>query len=474
MTSGTLWTGIVCPQHALQALTRVLPDVDPAHPLVVYEPLRGRDRVIEASRAARELGVRPGQPLADALVIAPMLEALARNRQAERQLFETVALAAFDFSHQVAITGDGVILETGRSRRLHNGLERLLEALRARLGALGIAVRLGHAPVPAAACLLARHGKSATDLDALRARLRRWPLDKLMLADAELEKLAGLGLERLDEVLDLPRFEFRRRLGDGLARHLDRLLGIEATPLAYWAPPERFRLKLELPVPSGRIEALLFALNRMLAELETWLRVRDRALTGLEVELRPENGHAPIRLHAALSQPGFRRDRLLEILRLKLEPVRLTEAIETLVLGAESTAEHRPPQADLWTGANTADAWPALLDRLAARIGIDNLRGITPCPDHRPEKAWRWTEPGVTVTPTACPPRPAWLLPEPRPCRVERLRLLDGPERIESGWWDGDDCRRDYWTAHDRHGNRLWVFREYKPRRGWFVHGLFG
>jgi len=474
MSPGTLWTGIVCPQHALQALTRLLPDADPGRPLAVHETVRGRDRVIEANRAARGLGVHPGQPLADALVIAPALETLVRDRKAERRLFESVALAAFDFSHQVAITGDGVVLETGRSRRLHGGLEKLLEALQAALDALGIVARLGHAPVPAAACLLARHGRSASDLETLRAQLRHWPLDKLMLADAELEKLAGLGLKRLAEVLALPRFDFRRRLGERLARHLDRLLGLEATPLVYWKPSERFRLRLELPVPGDRIGALLFALNRMLAELETWLRVRDRALTGLEVELRPENGRTPIRLNAALSQPGFNRERLLEILRLKLEPVRLNEAIETLVLGAASTAEHRPPQADLWTGANGGDAWPALLDRLAARIGAENLSGIAPCPDHRPEKAWRWTEPGTTTAATACPPRPAWLLPEPRPCEIDRLRLIDGPERIESGWWDGHDCRRDYWTAHDRHGNRLWVFREYKPRSGWFVHGLFG
>ncbi|HKL52606.1 MAG TPA: hypothetical protein VJ902_01495, partial [Wenzhouxiangellaceae bacterium] len=102
------------------------------------------------------------------------------------------------------------------------------------------------------------------------------------------------------------------------------------------------------------------------------------------------------------------------------------------------------------------------------------LCGIAPCPDHRPEKAWKWTAPGTTDTSADTPPRPNWLLPEPRPCRADELRLIDGPERIEAGWWDGQDCRRDYWTAHDRHGNRLWVFREYKPREGWFVHGLFG
>ena len=28
-----------------------------------------------------------------------------------------------------------------------------------------------------------------------------------------------------------------------------------------------------------------------------------------------------------------------------------------------------------------------------------------------------------------------------------RLELLAGPERIESGWWDGADVQRDYYVA---------------------------
>ena len=105
-----------------------------------------------------------------------------------------------------------------------------------------------------------------------------------------------------------------------------------------------------------------------------------------------------------------------------------------------------------------------IADRLRARLGEGGLAGLAPQPDHRPEKSWRWVEPG---TPTGCTderPRPTWLLPEPRPCRRDNLRLEDGPERIEAGWWDEQDCRRDYFVARDRHGRRLWVFHEHQPR----------
>ena len=41
-----------------------------------------------------------------------------------------------------------------------------------------------------------------------------------------------------------------------------------------------------------------------------------------------------------------------------------------------------------------------------------------------------------------------------------RLEFEEGPERIESGWWDGHDVRRDYYVARTAGGVRLWVFRE--------------
>ena len=54
------------------------------------------------------------------------------------------------------------------------------------------------------------------------------------------------------------------------------------------------------------------------------------------------------------------------------------------------------------------------------------------------------------------------------------LELASGPERIESGWWDGRDVRRDYYCAHAYSGVRLWVYRERSRYGGWWLHGVFG
>ena len=79
--------------------------------------------------------------------------------------------------------------------------------------------------------------------------------------------------------------------------------------------------------------------------------------------------------------------------------------------------------------------------------------------------------------------RPLWMLPEPASLRADdgmphyrgRLTLLEGPERLETGWWDADGVARDYYLAVNPQGMRLWVFRNRRREAaGWYLHGIFG
>ncbi|NMR83937.1 DNA polymerase Y family protein, partial [Vibrio parahaemolyticus] len=51
------------------------------------------------------------------------------------------------------------------------------------------------------------------------------------------------------------------------------------------------------------------------------------------------------------------------------------------------------------------------------------------------------------------------------------VSLVHGPERIVSGWWDGDEIMRDYYIAHTKQGRWLWIFRD--QHKHWFLHGYF-
>jgi len=130
---------------------------------------------------------------------------------------------------------------------------------------------------------------------------------------------------------------------------------------------------------------------------------------------------------------------------------------------------------------------------LRARLGEDAVYGVASIPEHRPEAAWRRVH-ELSLTSVRRMgemtdrgsgddmPRPVWLLDTPLAISLSNMQeghrsglvLEQGPERIESGWWDGRGVARDYYIARQRqpHGARLWVFQERLSKR-WYLHGVF-
>jgi protein ImuB len=70
-------------------------------------------------------------------------------------------------------------------------------------------------------------------------------------------------------------------------------------------------------------------------------------------------------------------------------------------------------------------------------------------------------------------PRPTWLLETPQPLRGPAPTILAGPERIETGWWDGGDMRRDYYVVRTSQGQCAWVFCAPGEQGAWMLHGWF-
>jgi protein ImuB len=330
---------------------------------------------------------------------------------------------------------------------------------------------------------------------------RRFGTDTL----ATLDRLTGRAPDPRDRFRARERFRRRRELNFELESH-DGLLGA-LTPL------------LE------ELGTFLQARQCGVMKLECVLRHRHAEPTRCVLGLA-----APLADVRRLTELLGERLRALTL----PEPVRACElrssSLVSRVLASNSVwqpGEH---------GGGTGAEAPELIERLRARLGVEAVYGLQVLPGHRPENAWaRSGIPGPSArhgrgassrperprsgpdwragptlqgryddkavqepvvvrakTPSArsapvCSPwpafsRPIWLLPVPKrlserdglPRRRGSLRLISEPERIETGWWDGGDIARDYYTALDLHGVRLWVFRERAAPHGWFLHGVFG
>jgi protein ImuB len=136
------------------------------------------------------------------------------------------------------------------------------------------------------------------------------------------------------------------------------------------------------------------------------------------------------------------------------------------------------------------DMAPQLVERLRARLGRQAVYAIAPIAEHRPEYASQRVHELQLASlgsargrssdvPVGDMPRPVWLLPAPVLLATDAEQLVrqglmlgQGPERIESGWWDGQDVARDYYRARDPKGANWWVFRE-RHTRSWYLHGVF-
>lgn len=476
-----LWLALHLPRLPLEVFERVTPLPGPA----VVATGDGRTVVLPNAAAARH-GITPGQKLSAALALVPGLEARTRNPPAEQQALESLALWAEQFTPTLHLQPpDGLLLEIGGCLRLFGGLEALAVRARDGLAELGFDATLASAPTSAGALLLARNGLDSlvTDLPALRSRLRMLPVEGLDAEAAVLDNLARLGARTVDDVLRLPREGLARRFGTALLDGLDRALGHRPDPRAPFVPPARFESRLALPAPVPAVEPLLFGLRRLALELCGFLAGRQQGATRLQLWLEHED-HPPTGVRLELSMPCRDAAHLMTLAREHLSRLSLPGPVEAFGLVLEECAQLAPRNLSfLAEPGSGAESRAALVERLRARLGREAVHGLALVPEHRPELAHRTAEPGTPASSPRLAPRPLWLLAAPRPLATGPqgpqldgpLELLDGPERIESGWWDDGDVRRDYFIARSRARARLWIYREIAPGAAerWYLQGLF-
>ncbi len=441
-----------------------------------------------ANEAALAKGVRPGMALAAAYALAHTLRVKQRDPLSEAEALRALAAWAGQFTPNVTIEdGAGLLLEVSGSLKLFGGIAPILRALRAGMSELGFTAAIAAAVTARAAWWLARSGKEtlAQHLDELPAKLAALPIDVLAWPGEALTTLQALGVNTLGEAMALPRDGFARRFGQRLLDQLDQARGRLADPRSYFVPPEQFRSRLELPAAVEQASALLFATRRLLVELGGYLRARTCGVQ--QFRLRLEHDDAPFtELVFNLVAPGHDEAHLALLARERFDQLVLRAPVYQITLEADTLVALAGASLTLFHDHYSTDTdWNKLVERLRARLGHAAVHGLTIVAEHRPEYAVRRTElteprkaPQRAVTSPV--DRPLWLLTTPRPLvEVDAkpylrgpLALVAGPERIESGWWDGHDVRRDYFIAQDIDRSLLWVYRD-PAAAGWFLHGLF-
>jgi protein ImuB len=443
-------------------------------PLAVIEKQGNRSHVIVCNEAADAGGVRTGMPGSAAQALVTNLIVRNRDRVVEQESLEGLASWAGSYTPAVSLQPpDGLLIEIGSCLRLHRGFKNLIAQMRNGLNEMGYSASLACAPTPHAAWLLALAGEEVAIRDPAKLETVLGKLSVRLFDQSQdtLTSLEMLGAHTLGDCLRFPRAGMARRFGQSLLDEVDRALGRLPEAREFFVPPPSFARRLELPSLVHESEALLFASRRLLLELEGYLNLRQAGVQQFELICRHEDVPDTV-LSVGFAQPTRALERMLLLLRETLGRTRLCAPVHTVVLHASRIQEIELANLDMFQdNAETGDG-NLLLERLRIRLGKDAVFSIAPTADRRPELAWRPCETGEESKSPCKLQRPLWLLPKPMPCHKERLELQSGPERIESGWWDGMDVTRDYYVAQGRNGSRLWVYRD-RRSGAWFVHGLF-
>jgi protein ImuB len=422
-------------------------------------------------------------------VVFPELDATRPQLSLQR-----LCLHAQQFTSLVSIEmPNALLLEIKGSVKLFGSLARLHAGIDAAWRRLGLKAQSAAAPSTLAALWLARAGKQVLleDPALLAGQLAALPLACTSWDAERLRTLSSMGVRSVGELLRLPRAGVARRFAPGTVLDLDIALARQAAPRRGFVPRERFRARRDLEMEVENAAYLEIAVAPLIEQCARFLRERQAGIQNLELRLRHRVGAATrVRLGLASSTGELRR--LTDVVMQKLSRLDLAAPVREVALLSGSLQPLVATPLDAFNrvgGAGGRDTAPQLVERLRARLGEETVYGVCSIAEHRPEAAWRRVHAlrlsaalrgnEKTDRPAAehAMPRPVWLLAEPvQLCGP--LLFEQGPERIESGWWDGKGIARDYYIAHqaqDPHqtrGARLWVFQE-RQSKCWYVHGVF-
>lgn len=519
--------------------------------IVLYEANRGL-RVVDCSRIAAEYGARKGIPLAEACALVGTTQ---KNRQQpsseldrlhtipydpviDRSALEELACQCERFTPIVGLEqtcpAECLLLDITGCERAFRGEHMLAREIETACCQWGYRVRIGLGETVGAAWALARYshylrpgpnsgaepggpiaflspdccqiaaGQTAAALGSL-------PVSCLRLEPATVGVLKQLGVETVSQLTSLPREGLTSRFGPGLLLRLQQALGEKSEVVHPYRGMPTLQAQWEFDAPIGRMQIV------------------EQVLLQLLEHLIPQfpAGYGSQRLEIQLGGDGQEKEFVLEaytpsaccihwrdLLRLRLETVRLAAPVAKVVLQATALAPLESRQMELFTGAarERPEESADLLDRLSSRLGRQAVLRPRWVADVQPEYACRYTpvlregqekasrrkgkKPGLPLAdptqatqemaayrPLRLSAKPIALpvvsvVPEGPPLkfcwqdREYQIAHAWGPERIETGWWRGQRIARDYYRVETQTGHRFWLFRRLRDGQ-WFLHGWF-
>lgn len=465
-------------------------------PVAILDAERSSATVMQVNRIARQKRIKPGMRYSEALSLDGRLKgvAVADSEVSRHHSDILTVLERFSPGIEPAIHRPGVFwLDIG-------GLDQLFGSFQAWSGQVNeelssffyTAVVVGfsrfHTYVVARALgvgTLVFEGPDEETEHAMQVAIAN-----LDLSPKTVSRLSKLDIDTLGAFIELPADGIRQRFGASA----DKLYRMAKGELSLPFQPRRvqrcFERRVELDDPIFDASRVLFLLKRELSDLLSEVSRYHRGIQALLLQLEFQDSDA----HTHVIKPSrssLDEDRLLELIRLKLENLVVPSGVVAVSLRAEDT-ERSHEQSYLFEGARRHDLEDArhALARVRAEFGNSCVTALNLRNEHAPEMRFEFCEGQslVLATPLERKRRTMVRRIRFRPQPLHRFRDaplkgwsvlgLDagpiveshGPFNLSGCWWSEDAFDRDYHIARTRRGDLVWLFFD-RQREQWFLHG---
>lgn len=483
-----MWFCLHFPQLPIEVFDR---EKDNTRPVVILE----RQKVAFMNPAASGMGICEGNNMNTAYTISEQVVSFERNEEKELDTLSHLAQWAYQFTPNVSVKAPhSLLLDVEGCLRLFGGIESLKQKIQCGLTKLGFKAVIGVNGTPLSAlCFAESDGKDNTG--DVTASLAPVPVHYLRVDEDIIETLHRMGIVTVKQLLDLPVDGLNRRFGVFFTDYLQRLTGEIPDPRKFVSDKPRFVSGITFLSDITNIESLIFPMKRLIGELQDFLRGRQLLINQFSFTLS-HRSHPSRSFSVYLTNPENDAAMFLMLSQLQLEKINDMPEVDHISLSATAFFEAETGPGDLFHGtrfkqkdgrihSKAGEARAArLLNMLTARLGRQACFGLSLADDHRPERAWKPVQLAYKDywTPDEAEPnaRPMYLLPTPKQLKCEdgapsmsgRLELLQGPERIDFGWWDNQNIARDYYIARHECGALYWVYWNLDDS-SWYLHGIF-
>jgi protein ImuB len=492
--------------------------------------------------AAAHLGLEAGLPLANARAVCPDIQVFDADEATDALALNAIADWCDCFTPLVALDSPhGLFLDITGCAHLFGGEAALMQKVCAALARQGFAVSAAIAGTSVCARTMNRyvHGRIIPDGEEADS-VKPLPVSALDADDAITRGLRRAGLKTIRDVASRARHEITARFGADFTTLLEQALGQGDAPISPRKPLPDYIVEKRFAEPVSTDGVIAATLSRLAQMLVAAMERQGKGARRLEANFFRTDG-AVRAIAVDTGQPVTKSELIERLFRERLDalsdPLDPGFGFDLVRLSASRTEIVVQQQRDLDANVHDNDELAALIDRIAARIGVRRVVVHLPQDTHIPERAvlavpaqHQLAAAALAVWPDRAegepPLRPLRLFEKPElievtamfpdgpPARFKwrqnshRIALVEGPERIAMEWWnrreperapepdddftrshppqgdiavepiDGSKLTRDYFRAEDEDGDRYWLYREGIHKREvktfrWFLHGLF-